>query len=50
MERAFCLRLYNQVKPAAAAAFISPPENVTFVFFIVCLVCDMWDIKKSPQL
>ncbi|MGB5872858.1 MAG: hypothetical protein WBH56_03995, partial [Bacteroidota bacterium] len=49
IKRAICLRLYDQVKPAAAA-FMSTPKNVMFMVFIVCLVCDTWDTKKSPQL
>jgi hypothetical protein len=41
-----CLWLYHQVKPAAAA-FISTPKNVMLLVFIVCLVCDTWNIKKA---
>jgi hypothetical protein len=46
LRRTFCLWLYNQVKPAAAE-FMSPPENVTFVVFIVCLAYDILYIKKA---
>ena len=46
MERAICLRLYNQVKPAAAA-FMSTPKNFVYLVFIVCLVYDILDIKKA---